>query len=177
MIKYFAKYTNSVLVSLKTCLVDYEPAPTDHVEVTSGEFNTLLGIIADLSAAKDAAKGAIDKRAGETRLKYITSVPGQAETYMMKSDEAAKIKAIGYETFTTEQIQNAYPVVFAEMSATGAGLVVVCETILGTAQAWRVIAANIERERRQAKIEVDGCSNVSEIQYAIESAYNSLASF
>lgn len=175
MIKYFAKYSNSVLVSVRAYLPDYETLPTDCIEVSKDEFITLASAIGDISNTKEIAKEAIDKKAGEVRLKYITAVPGQAETYLMKSDEAFKIKTIGYNNISTELVQANYPVVFAEMTATGQDVITVCETILMTEHMWRQIAAIIERERRQAKIEVDNCTNTSQVVLALESAYNSFS--
>jgi hypothetical protein len=174
MIRYFVKYSvDGQPIATNTFIDSFDEIPTDQIEVTKDKFDEVLQGLGDVSLQKTMACQVIDKKAGDVRLRFITSVPGQAETYIMKADEAKKIKALNYN-LTQQEIAAQFPVVHGEMLATGANIIVVCETILATEAGWKNIAAAIEKERRQGKISIDACTNMSEIQAQLSGAIASL---
>ena len=78
------------------------------------------------------AKMAIDKRAGQARLRYITDVPGQPETYQQKLKEA--------EAWSADQAPDIanYPYIDGEAAALNITPDEAAAEITGTATAWRV---------------------------------------
>lgn len=171
--KYYAKYSNGVLVSLSTIIKDSDPVPTDSLEVTRDEFDALLINLPTLQTIRTAALAAIDKKAGEVRLRYITSVPGQAETYMMKATEAKELISKSFSGYTDAQ----YPMIAAEMAATGnQDVQAICTEIVTTELMWKHMAAVIERERRQGKIGVSAAVDSEGIKVELEAALLSLNS-
>jgi hypothetical protein len=129
-----------------------------------------------LAQAQAAACAAIDQQAGITRLKYITDVPGQAETYTAKNADAAAYKAAGYPSAS---IAN-YPWVQAEAIAingatpTTAQIQAAADGIIATAAAWVAKGASIEQARRAGKVAVGATSTVAAAQSAQAAAIAAL---
>ena len=91
----------------------------------------------------------IDQAAGTVRLRYITSVPGQAETYQRKEQQAREWKAAGYA---------GTPPVFiaAEAAALGQDPVDVADYIIETADQWGSFKGpQIEAMRRKWKVAIE----------------------
>lgn len=91
----------------------------------------------------------IDQAAGTVRLRYITSVPGQAETYQRKEQQAREWKAAGYA---------GTPPVFvaAEAAALGQDPVDVADYIIETADQWgNFKGPQIEATRRKWKVAIE----------------------
>lgn len=91
----------------------------------------------------------IDQAAGTVRLRYITSVPGQAETYQRKEQQAREWKAAGYA---------GTPPVFvaAEAAALGQDPVAVADYIIETADQWgNFKGPQIEATRRKWKVAIE----------------------
>lgn len=91
----------------------------------------------------------IDQTAGKARLKYITSVPGQAETYQRKEQQAREWKAAGF---------TGTPPVFvaAEAQALGQDPVDVANYIIETADQWgNFKGPQIEATRRKWKVAIE----------------------
>lgn len=123
----------------------------------------------DLASAKIAFLKEIDKVSGTTREKYITSTAGQSETYLMKSEQAQAWLAADPGT----RVEADYPMVVAERDALlladplttmdSAALYIVA-----TKSAWVQKAAEIERERRKGKINIEAATDLT----ALDAAYN-----
>ncbi len=96
----------------------------------------------------DGAHRAIDAKAEEVRLRYITPGAGQAATYLVKERQAEEFRAAGYAGAVPAMVQ-------AEVSATGASAQAACDLILGQRDAWIAKAAQIEEVRRRRKVALD----------------------
>lgn len=91
----------------------------------------------------------IDNEAGNTRLRYITSVPGQSETYQRKEQQAREWKAAGYA---------GTPPVFVatEAEVLGQDPVDVANYIIETADQWANLKGpQIEATRRKWKVAIE----------------------
>lgn len=85
---------------------------------------------------------AIDNAAGAARLRYITDVPGQQGTYLVKAAQAEAYVAAG-------GVGSVPPYVAAEASATGLDSLDAAQFILTTRDAWDdVVGPRIEELRR-----------------------------
>lgn len=105
--------------------------------------------IADLEAELLAR---IDREAGEFRTRFITDVPGQAQTYAEKEREAREYQVDPNGTF---------PFLTFEAATTGASLAAVAALIIATADAWRQLGAAIEGLRMGAKQAVKDATTYS----------------
>lgn len=123
----------------------------------------------ELEGAKKEAYRIIDEAAGNARKKYITDVPGQAATYLLKAQHADAYKAAGYPADTTN-----FPMVVAEMSATGMAAIEAANYIIGTRDQWVMLAAEIEKQRRAGKIAVGSAAGETEITAASNTAVAAL---
>lgn len=172
--RYFKKDASQGLASI-TCLIDLEESiSSDYIEITYTEYEAIQRDLTDLDFVKNICLREIDKAAGKIRSKYITSVPGQAETYMMKVSEAKEIKGLGYPSDIN---LSKYPLVQGEILATGDSLVVTCETIIGTEAMWRLKAAQIETERRKGKIAVSSLTTPTDVINIKNTTVNNLLSY
>lgn len=91
----------------------------------------------------------IDQTAGTVRMRYITSVPGQAETYQRKEQQAREWKAAGYA---------GTPPVFVsfEADALGQDPMDVANYIIATADQWGAFKGpQIEATRRKWKVAIE----------------------
>lgn len=134
-------------------------------------------ITISLIQAQASASTAIDSQAGITRLKYITDMAGQSETYLSKSSDAAAYKAAAYPSAS---IAN-YPMVKAEAKAiygsspTVAQYQAAADGIIATQAQWMQLAAAIEQQRRAGKIAVGTAATVAAVQAAQQAAITALA--
>lgn len=102
-----------------------------------------------LAEVKVLAQTTIDATAGAARLRYITDVPGQGATYLLKAEQAAAFIAAG-------GVGTVPPYIQAEADATGATPMQAATNIDAIAQAWAgVLGPAIERERIRGKRLVD----------------------
>lgn len=85
----------------------------------------------------------VDALAGETRARFISTVPGQEATYLKKADEAAR--------YTEGDDPAGYPYITAEAAATGQTPAAVAALIAAKAAQWTTINAQIEAIRIAAK--------------------------
>ena len=107
---------------------------------------------------KVAAKHAIDAAAGQARARYITTVPGQEATYMLKERQAREYAAAGYPAASVP------PLVQVEADAFGITPQQAADEIIAKADAWIALAAKIEYARRSGKAEVDAASDVASVE-------------
>ena len=97
-----------------------------------------------LDAIKEQAAIDIDNQAGLTRGKYITDVPGQAATYLLKADQATKFISGGY--------QGAVPgLVRSEAIARGISAQLAADAIIAEQDQWVALATGVEMIRRLGK--------------------------
>lgn len=100
-----------------------------------------------LDAIKAQAAIDIDNQAGLTRGKYITDVPGQAATYLLKADQATKYKAGNY--------QGAIPgLVQSEATARGISAQQAADDIIAEQDQWVALTTGVETIRRLGKVNV-----------------------
>lgn len=125
---------------------------------------------AALADVQAAAFADIDDAAGRARARYITAVPGQDGTYLLKQTDATNYKAAGYPADTT-----GYPWVAAEAAATGATPKAVADNILATAQLWvDVLGPQIEQQRIVGKTQVRAATDVAGVRTARDAAVSAL---
>lgn len=111
----------------------------------------------------------IDSAAGQARLRYITDVPGQSGTYLIKAEQA--------KAFIAASGQGAVPpYVQAEADATGMPPLQAAQYIDAVSTAWAdQLGPIIERERRIGKIAVEEATTVEEVYTAQDTAIAILA--
>lgn len=158
--------------------------PADAVEITAEEHAALLAgqsagkriipdatgrpILADppaplLADVLASALAAIDTTAGAARSRYITTVPGQEATYLIKAQQARDYQAAGHTGPVPALVQ-------AEADATGEAPQLACGRILAEEAAWIAKAAQIETARRRGKIAVGAAADVPAVDAARELA-------
>ncbi len=118
-----------------------------------------------LDILKSEISARVDKLAGETRLKYITTSPGQEATYTAKLQDAKAYIADGYPTDSTPFVW-----IHAEAAATGTTAQQVADLIVYTAGLWSQVGAQIEGARQEAKIKGRDATTAAEL-YAAEQAF------
>ncbi len=126
-----------------------QPAQSSDDQVWDGIQWTL-----DLNRVKARAAGVIDRTAGETALRYITSRPGQEATYLYKAQQARAHRAAAYPADLAP-----YPLIAAELTALQvanqtATAQMASDSILETEALWLAKAAQIETARRVGKEKV-----------------------
>ncbi|MGD9171156.1 MAG: hypothetical protein PVI97_13995 [Candidatus Thiodiazotropha sp.] len=121
------------------------------MQLSVSKFSSL----ADAVAAK---KAEIDEAAGATRSKYITAVPGQAETYLRKSDDAKAYIAAGSPSDSTS-----YPWVKADAEAYGITPGEAAEAIMAQEAAWRLLGTGIEIIRLGCKKQLDQATTTAQV--------------
>lgn len=113
---------------------------------------------ASLRDAVDAQKVEIDKAAGSARARHITSVQGQAETYMRKSDNAKAYLAAGSPADLTN-----YPWVAADAEAYGLTAEQAATSIVEQEKAWQSFGAGIEKIRLGYKVQLDQAVTTAQV--------------
>lgn len=117
-----------------------------------------------LEAAKASAIEIINKTAGEFRSKFITVIPGQQATYLVKEQEA--------KTWTAEADPTSFPYCYSESVASGQTIEAVVTSILTTASQWRFLDAKIEGTRRGRIIAVSAATTNEEVYNAATIDWN-----
>lgn len=142
------------------CDIDKRPS-REHV------LNRALGIWEDgrtLDRVKSLALDQVDSAAGYARLRYITSVPGQAETYAKKEQQARSWAA---ESFAGEPPS----FIAAEAQALNVSAQSVALEVIGLADYWSNIKGpQIEATRRKWKVAIEAASDPSLIQGLVDAA-------
>lgn len=123
----------------------------------------------DLSRARALACGAIDRRAEEVRLTYLTPGSGQAMAYLRKEARAREAQAVldGGGSLNPAD----WPLLAGEIGATAPDLPQVVASIIAQAEAWEAVAAQIETVRLAGKAAamaaLDHASLVAELRGAL----------
>lgn len=146
--------------------VPLQPAPS-----SSHVFNWVTRVWEDprtLRDLKDNGLVLVDKLAGATRLRYITSVPGQAETYAKKEQQARSWAAGSFAG-------DAPSFIAAEAQALGVSAQSVALEVIELADFWSDIKGpQIEATRRKWKVAIEAAVDPSLIPGLIDSARTEL---
>jgi hypothetical protein len=129
-----------------------------------------------LSDAQNSAYAAIDAQAGATRSKYITTVPGQPETYMSKAADAAAYKAAAYPFASIANYLwvQAEAVAINGASPTSAQVKAAADGILAAQATWITLGAQIEQTRRAGAVAVAAATTAAVAQSARDAAMAAL---
>jgi len=112
----------------------------------------------DLNDAIARAKDAVDRSAGDARGRYITVVPGQAETYTAKALEAERFLADPAPDMAK------YPMISAEMQAMGyPDGTSAANAILTVRAQWMALGAQIEQIRLKAKRDIEAATTIQQV--------------
>lgn len=160
--------TDSHYVDENGVLKEISPRPS-----LQHRINRVLGVWEDHRSVTDATAPAldrIDQLAGKARLRYITSVPGQAETYQKKEEQA--------RTWAASNFSGEPPsFIAAEASALGRDPVAVAQEIIGLANYWMNFKGpEIEACRRKWKVAVESATSVIQVDNLIIQAIAELDS-
>lgn len=111
-----------------------------------------------------AALDAVDSAAGSARMRYITSVPGQAETYSKKEQQARAWIASGFEG-------EAPSFIAAEAAALDVRPEVLAAEVVAVANLWENDKGPaIEAARRKWKVLISGAGNDADLNAMVASA-------
>ena len=142
---------------------------SDWVEIPEQELGDLFGwrviegelVLVDITQNKLQAKDLVNKRIGETRIKYITNIPGQDPIYLKKEQEARD-----YIADPDPNMAN-YPFLSAEVGITAPEAYQLAQVWLYMANAWNPLAAMLEGLRMSTLNSVDAATTITEIDAAI----------
>jgi hypothetical protein len=116
---------------------------------------------ATLDDQKASAKWDVDRAAGRARSRYITVVPGQAETYQSKAMDAAAFLATSPDP--AAPAAPGHPWVEAEAEAQGMLPVPAAQFVLQTQAQWASLGALIEKIRLQTKNAVTASGTIQAV--------------
>jgi len=149
-------YTNGQLVVTGVT----QSALDSSLTAYAAQHDTIL-----LTTTKVLAKAVVDSTAGTSRLKYLTSIPGQAEVYQEKYDQAVDYITNSYPVDTTP-----YPMIQAEANATGNTPTECADNIVAERTTWLTKMSAIEEERRKGKINITAAVDVLGVDSARDTA-------
>lgn len=115
-----------------------------------------------LPRLKEEKIAAVNKAAGASRAKYMTVIPGQEATYLMKEAEAKAWVA------ATSPVATDYPILNAEATACNMTMADTVTLVLTTAAQFRALAAHIEGLRRGAIVAIEGATTTQAVLAAAE---------
>jgi hypothetical protein len=122
-----------------------------------------------LNSQKQAAQEALAVAVGETRARFITSIPGQELTYIEKERQALAFLAASPAPDPIDPAQfAAFKFVFEEVGITGQTPYQVALVIAYMAGRWRDVGPLIERERLAATAAIDGAQDPDQIEAALD---------
>lgn len=124
-----------------------------------------IGYPGGLEQAKINYQAKVDTAAGEARLRYITSIPGQDATYGAKLADAEKFIDHG----SPEWDIDSYPWLAGEVRTYGKSPTDAAEDIINKAYQWVQVGVVIEEIRLKAKQAIRDASSVRVI-HAIAAA-------
>lgn len=112
----------------------------------------------------------VDAAAGRARLRYITDIPGQTDTYRVKEDQARMWQEAGFMGEPPSFIK-------AEATATGKASQVIAESVLAAADFWiENKAPEIEATRQKWKLIVSQQTKIDDLVAVMELAETELSS-
>lgn len=120
--------------------------------------------VTDINASRGVALESVDTMAGQARLRYITSVPGQAETYAKKEQQARDWAAASFAG-------DAPSFIAAEAQALNVSAQSVALEVIGLAEYWSNIKGpQIEATRRKWKVAIGSAQDAATVDSLIEQA-------
>lgn len=131
-------------------------------DASNNAFSAPPPFARDEATTKADAIALVNGLAGECRARYLTVVPGQAETYLLKADELRAYDA-AYPVITPSD----YPILSAEATATGMTLDAVASLVRTTRAAWLQLAAHVEGMRRGAITRIELATSEADVLAAI----------
>lgn len=142
------------------------PPPTDGVWMW--DFNECTWIRKhSLQEVKTAAAISIDNKAGFVRSKFITDVPGQAATYLLKADQATKFKDRDYTGSVPGLVQS-------EATARNISARDAADVILAEQDLWISIATAIETVRRGCKEQLKIAQSENDVNQILSASLSQL---
>ena len=130
-----------------------------------------IGYPGGLEQAKIDYQAKVDTAAGEARLRYLTSIPGQDATYGAKLADAQKFIADGYHE---ENIED-YPWLAGEVRTYGLTPTASAQAIITINSSWTSLGTLIEEVRLKAKKDIRDSTSVRSIHSIATVAINTLA--
>lgn len=110
--------------------------------------------VEDFTALDAALLAKIDREAGAFRSRFITAIPGQETTYILKEDEArAWVEGVSDPAD--------FPYLREESTAKGITVAALVTVVLTTAAQWRALNPKIEAARTAAKDAVLAASTIA----------------
>lgn len=128
----------------------------DGLAIMAVPQEALIGPDVDLAVVANSVCAEIDRRAGAFRARFITDVPGQAQTYEKKEAEARRWVE-GDEVVNPDR----YPFMLAESAVRGVPVMQVRDEILATVAQLTPLAAQIEAHRIALKKEAVAATNLA----------------
>lgn len=121
-----------------------------------------------LATLKAAAHRLIDLEAGAARLRYITDVPGQQGTYLMKIEQA---RAYAQQFAIVGLLAEVPPYIDAEAVATGQDAIDVANTVIAVEALWNgSVGPAIEGARMAGKKAVSEAATPELVAEALDAA-------
>ena len=142
------------------------PDPVRHAIDRSTGAPRVVERVPPLSEVRATGRHKVDRMAGGARSRIITTVPGQAETYLAKEREARDWLAV--EAAGGQPVLADYPMLQAETAVTGQSATEAAQAIVARADQWRVLGARIERVRRQGKLDIEAAPDAAGVEAVIE---------
>lgn len=117
-------------------------------------YDAYVSVDTDLGPLRRAVQALVDDAAGRLRCTFITTVPGQAETYLYKAEEARAWLA-----------DNDAPTHFLapEAAARGMSVTALADEVLRNEAAWKVVGGRIEGARVAAKGAIEAAGTIGAI--------------
>ncbi len=143
-------------------ITDAHPVPAIGWHFDGESFTPPPAFSRDEAAIKREAIARVNAGAGAFRAQFVTDVPGQAETYLLKADE---LRAYDESSGTLDPIF--LPILSAEASATGMSLSAVADLVRATRAQWVLLAAAIEGKRRGAIVAIENATTESDAWSAV----------
>lgn len=151
----------SAAIGTAVDITNLDPRPGIGWTYTNGVFSAPAVVVptpeADLPTVKARAIDAVNTRAGNSRLKFMTSIPGQESTYQFKQQEMERYYA------ATDPQPADYPFLAAEAAATGQNLAELAALVKATWEQWQPLAVHIEATRRGAIVAIENAETVEEV--------------
>ena len=138
------------------------------VNAEGGDFRYFVAIDAipkymnmSLKDAQTKTINEINNQVGQWRSQFITVIPGQESTYLLKEAEAdaAKVLLSNGQTPTADVC----PILCAEASATNMSMSDMVNLVLTTATQWKQLAAIAEGVRRGAIVSIEAATTIEQV--------------
>jgi hypothetical protein len=124
-------------------------------------FQTQCQPAMSLDEYKTNAINIVNTLVGEWRSEFITVIPGQESTYLLKENEAIAAQAL--LNSGTTPTPDVCPIICAESISTGSSIQDVVTLILTTAAQWKQMAAIAEGVRRGAATAIANATTIEEV--------------